>query len=108
MQVIKRMHDRKRRQIVRAEISEAADPQLDDRRSEIRPGQQHSHQQNWITICEIACARARSAKQTVQRKCVTARRYRQHDKYVNDWHFVVVKMNEAADQPLIENEKQSG
>src|SRR5579885_907585 len=106
VQVVERVHDGERRQVVRAEIAQARDAQLDERGAEVRPREQRAREQNRITVSESGLAPDAAAQTAVKRKGVAARREGQDDEDVNRRHLVVVEVAETPQQPFVKKEEE--
>src|ERR1051326_2244233 len=106
VQVVERIHDRERRKVVRAEIAQPGDAQLDESGAEVRPREQRAREQNRVAVSESRLLRNVFMLQSVKRERVAARREGQNDEDVNRGHLVVVEVAEAPQQPLVEKKQK--
>ena len=108
VQIVERMENCEVRQIVRAQVTQTGNAQLDQGRAEVRPGKQHPHQKNGIAVNESRRRGLGLTAPAVEGESVAAGSKGQDNEDVDRRHFIVIKVAEAAQQSFVKNEKQSG
>src|SRR5205085_11120114 len=105
VQVVERVHDGERGQVVGAEIIQTRDAQLDERRAEVRPREQDAHEKDWIAVDESARALPRLSRPSVNGERVAARREGEDEEDVDGGHLVVIEVAEASEQSFVKDEE---